>query len=140
METLDMILLLFGIACIAIGIMARGEIAKTRQRTATARGTVIGHQKDSTSGGFSTANATTEHAIIEYQIAGHRYQCVSSMGASWKIHPQGQNVEICYDPANPENADVIPGPLTRFLDALMLWVLPIAGIGMLAVFLVRLTY
>ena len=141
MDTWDMILLLFGIAFIAVGIKARGDITHSRQRTAVTRGTVIGHEQETIAGGFRAGSQTmTEHAIIEYQIAGRRYQCISSTGASWKIHQQGENVEVCYDPTNPENADVTPGPFSLFMDGLMLWALPIAGVFMLGTFLIRLTY
>lgn len=141
MENVDIALIIFGLAGLIAPLELARDFRRNRARTAVAEGIVIDHEQQTTSssapGGLHSHRAKTEHAHIVFVVEGQEFTCTSSLGASWRIHQLGQAVEVHYDPNDPSNADIAPGPFTRMLEPALLWGFPLGGAICLTIAAVR---
>lgn len=103
-----------------------------RRRTGRCRGTVVdetlrhgGHGP-----GLSTSHhVPTRHPVAVYEVEGQTFRLVSETGASWQTLRRGQTVNIRYNPANPEDADIDDIAL-QSVEHLLLFFFPLLGAGL----------
>lgn len=141
MEHVDIALLLFGVAMVASPLETVRQLRQRRAKTGRTEGTVVGHADQISlmhPGDATQHGPGTRHARIAYEVDGRRYECVSSVGASWTMHAVGQVVDVAYDPDDPSRGDVVTGPALNALEVGVVWGLPIAGVACLAIAAVRL--
>lgn len=107
-------------------------LVKTRRFVATAirtRGKVVAYETVTTDDDSLTDQNTYYHPIIEFKDAGGAQRRVTSTtGRCPKPYPEGTTVTVFFDPGNPEQIEI--GSIDRP------WLLPIALLGMGAIFLV----
>ncbi len=133
METKVIIMSVFGLVMLVYPLSMRKELQKKKRRTARAMGTVEGHEEQTSSVGHGAGSRMrTDHAVITFLVRDQTFQCVSSTGATWIVHPVGSQVEVCYDPDDPENADTVPGAFSDMLEKFMVWGFPLIGMFLLA--------
>ena len=123
--------LIIGVAMLAAPVYFWPEWRKGQRRTEIVMGKVVGHEEQTVETHMGSGRAKTDHAAIEFEVDGQTHTFVASEGASWQIHPPGSEQWVCYDPEDPANADVLPGPITKIVHFLGLLVLPIAGLVIL---------
>jgi hypothetical protein len=105
---LSLMLLLCGVILLLNPLFNLKKYRRYKRRTAITTGTVLGQEEQrSQPGTFQTSHVRTDHAIVEYMVNGNPYQCVSESGATWTTFKTGTSVSVCYDPDDPENADIL---------------------------------
>lgn len=141
MQNLDIALLFFGVVMVASPLETVRQLRGRQAKTGRTEGTVVGHE-DSISlmhpGDATKHGPGTRHARIAYEVDGRRYECVSSVGASWMMHEVGQVVDVAFDPGDPSRGDVVTGRALNALEVAVVWGLPIAGVVCLSIAAVRL--
>ena len=141
MENVDIALLFFGAVMAASPLETVRRLRQRQARTCRTEGTVVGHEDSSSlmhSGDATRHGPGTRHARIVYEVDGQRYECVSSVGASWTLHHQGQVVDVAYDPDDPSQGDIVTGPALNALETAVVWALPTAGVACLMTAAIRL--
>ena len=141
MENVDILLLLLGLAMVASPLETTKQLRKRRSFTGRAEGTAVGHEDAPSTmypGDATQHGPGCSHARIAFEVAGKRYECVSSVGASWTVHHQGQVVDVAYDPSDPSRADVVTGRAINGLEVAVVYGLPVAGLCCLVIAGVRL--
>lgn len=123
--------LIIAVAMICAPLYFLSDWRKSQRRTEVALGRVVDHEEKTVEtriGSAVSGRAQTDHAIIEFEVDGQTHTLVASEGASWKIHPPGSEQWICYDPDDPNNADVLPGALTKMVYFIGFVALPVTGL------------
>lgn len=136
METPDIALLVFGLALLASPFETVSYLRARQNRSAMVEGTVIDHESHSSvmhRGDATQHGPGSFHARIAYEVDGVRYECVSSVGASWILHPIGLVVDVVYDPQNPADADIRTGAGVALLERAVVFGLPVAGVVCLGI-------
>jgi hypothetical protein len=78
--------------------------ALRKKRTATATGKVLSVRFGKLHWGTNVPKPEIEF----FDAHGQRFEFHASSGASWNPWPVGSNVEVFYDPNDPDNADIEP--------------------------------
>jgi hypothetical protein len=141
MENLDIALLLLGAALVASPIETVRQLRARQAKTGRTEGTVVGHQHSVSTmhrGDATMHGPGTGHARIAYEVGGRRYECVSSVGASWTMHAVGQAIDVAYDPDDPSRADVVTGRAINGPEVAVVWGLPVVGLCCLGIAAARL--
>jgi len=92
---------------------------------------VVGYEvRSRRSGGGSLGGAGAfQHAKVEFEDLNGRKRCVTmNTGSTSRPHPQGAQVDLLYNPDNPEEAQI-----ESFLNQ---WLFPLAAIGVGGVLLI----
>lgn len=140
METPDIALLVFGLALLASPFETVSYLRARQNRSGMVEGTVIDHERHRSgmhAGDVTQRGPGTFHARIAYEVDGVRYECVSSVGVSWIMHPVGLVVDVVYDPDNPADADIRTGEGVALLERAVVFGLPMIGLVCLGAFAYR---
>jgi Protein of unknown function (DUF3592) len=98
---MEIVILLAGLAFIAVGIAIIGSEARDRQGTEPVQGRVVGFSVGKT----NNPNMASFHSVAEYVGQnGQKYYIEGSIGSSVPLHAVGQTVTVLADPTNPERA------------------------------------
>lgn len=140
MEIMDIGLLAFGVLLAISPFETVEHLRDRKRRVGQALGTVIDHERDQSvmhAGDATLDGPGSVHARIAYEVDGVRYECVSSVGASWIMHPVGLVVDVVYDPDNPADADIRTGAGVALLERAVVFGLPMIGLVCLGAFAYR---
>lgn len=134
METSVIVLFAFGLVMLVAPLSMCKDLRRKKRRTARAMGTVEDHEEQTSRAGHGAGSSRmrTDHAVIRFTVNDQTRTCVSSTGATWIVHPVGAQVEVCYDPADADNADTVPGVFSDLLEKFMVWGFPLIGLLLLA--------
>jgi len=120
---------LIGGIAVPIHLWRLGE--RLRRRTSRAPGEIIGVVEHDGSPGADSTPRTTWHARVRFQAGGRPVEFVSAYGNSWSRPARGQRVDVCFDPRDPDNAEVDRGQSLGLLRGAAIAV-AITGLALLA--------
>ncbi|MCC5846891.1 MAG: DUF3592 domain-containing protein [Verrucomicrobia bacterium] len=124
---------LIGLVLLCYPLHAKWETAKLkRRRTVRTRGEVVDEETRSASNvgmDLGRHRVPTRHPVVVFEVEGVQHRVVSDTGASWQTLRRGQTVDVHYNPNNPDDAGVEHISLDA-VEQLLLWLLPLIGIGM----------
>lgn len=138
-QPFSLMLLLFGFVLIINPLFNLKKYKRYKRRTAVTAGKVIGQKEQrSQPGNFQSSHFRTDHATVGYVVNGKSYTCVSESGATWTMNKTGSTVSVCYDPHQPENADILKShDSTMLITSLMVKAGPVIGVVLILVILWR---
>lgn len=134
-QPVSAMLVLVGAALILNPLFNLRTYWRMSRRTCLTDGTVVSQKEFTSNPGFpGSGRIKTDHAVVKYQVDDQEYVCVSESGATWTQYPIGTLVKVCYDPAEPDNADIYKSHKASFwIMSGLVWAGPVVGVLLILV-------